>query len=144
MSPDADCVFCRIVSADIPAHVVCEDESMLAFLDVGPLADGHLLVIPREHYGQLTDLPPELAGRLAGVLPKLGRSLLEVTGAEGFNLLLNQGSAAGQVVGHLHFHLIPRKSGDGLGYRWNAGTYPEGRAAELSAAYKKVLTQQSS
>jgi histidine triad (HIT) family protein len=75
------------------------------------------------------------------MLPRLGRALLEVTGAEGFNLLVNQGAAAGQSVSHLHVHLIPRKAGDGLGYRWNAGSYMEGRAAELANAYQDTLAR---
>lgn len=141
MSRDPNCVFCKIVAVEIPAQVVYENEFMLAFLDTGPLADGHLLVIPREHLALLTDLSPAQVGRLVGILPMLGRALLDVTGAEGFNVLLNQGPSAGQVVPHLHFHLIPRRSADGLGYRWKAGTYAKGRAGELAAAYQQALSR---
>ena len=141
MSRDPNCIFCKIVSAEIPSAVVYEDESVLAFLDVGPLADGHLLVIPREHYTRLTDVPSERCAQMASMLPFLGRAALEVTKAEGFNVLLNQGSVAGQAVPHIHFHIIPRKKDDQLGYRWNAGKYPEGRAAQLAAAYQAVLAR---
>ena len=75
----------------------------------------------------------------AGPVPKLGRAVMEVTKAAGFNLLANNGEAAGQVVPHVHFHLIPRIPGDGLGYRWNAGSYETGRANEIADAYKAVL-----
>lgn len=139
MSRDPNCIFCKIIAAEVPAVVVYKDDSILAFLDVGPLADGHLLVIPREHYTRLTDVPPERCAQLASALPLLGRAVLEVTKAEGFNVLLNQGSVAGQAVSHIHFHLIPRKKDDQLGYRWNAGKYPEGRAAKLAAAYQAAI-----
>ena len=143
MSRDPNCVFCKIVAVQIPAAVVFEDEDVLAFLDVGPLAEGHLLVIPRDHHSRLTDLSPVTCSKLGATLPTLGRALLAVTRAAGFNILLNQGSEAGQVVPHVHFHLIPRTAGDQLGYRWNAGTYPQGRAAQLAAAIQAALVHHS-
>lgn len=139
VSRDPNCIFCKIIAAEVPAAVVYEDDSILAFLDIGPLADGHLLVVPHEHYTRLTDVPPERCAQAASALPLLGRAVLEVTKAEGFNVLLNQGAVSGQAVPHIHFHIIPRKKHDQLGYRWNAGQYPEGRAAELAAAYQAVL-----
>lgn len=139
MNRDPDCVFCKIVSGDIPAHVVSESELTLAFLDIGPLADGHLIVIPQEHHESLLDLSPGAAAEIAQSLSVLGRALVRVTGAAGFNLLQNNGAVAGQVVNHVHFHLIPRFEGDGLGFRWKPGSYPEGRAAEITDAYQRVL-----
>lgn len=139
MARDSHCVFCKIVAVEIPAAVVFENDSLLAFLDVGPLADGHLLVIPRAHYASLLEWPAAECAQLAYVLPKLGRALLEVTGAAGFNVLVNNGSVAGQVVPHVHVHLIPRRRDDQLGYRWNAGAYPAGRADELAIAYQRAL-----
>lgn len=136
---DPQCIFCRVISAEVPSAVVYEDDAILAFLDIGPLAEGHLLVIPREHAGLLTDLSADAASRLGSVLPRLGRALLQVTGAAGFNVLLNNGSVAGQVVNHVHVHMIPRRESDGLGYRWNAGKYPAGRAEQLAAAMQDAL-----
>ncbi len=141
MSRDANCIFCKIVAKEISAAVIHEDSAVVSFLDIGPLAEGHLLVIPRDHYGRLTDVSPDVCARIGSVLPVLGRALLTVTGASAFNALCNEGQAAGQLVSHVHFHLIPRRSGDALGYRWNAGTYAEGRAAELAAAYQRALAQ---
>ena len=143
MPHDPDCIFCKIVSVKLPAAVVYENESVVAFLDINPLADGHTLVIPREHYALITDMPADTSARLLASVPMLGRALIAVTGAEGFNVLVNQGETAGQVVAHVHCHLIPRRPGDGLGYRWNAGKYPEGRVPELAAAFQKALAQQS-
>ncbi len=139
MPRNPDCVFCKIAARELPASVVYENETLVAFLDVNPLAEGHLLVIPRNHYTRVVDMPAEACAQLAASLPQLGHAVLEVTGAEGFNLLQNNGRVAGQVVPHVHFHLIPRKADDGLGYRWNAGTYPPGRDAELADAYKKAF-----
>ena len=139
MNRDPSCVFCKIVAGDIPANVVSVSELALAFLDVGPLADGHLIVIPQEHHESLLDLSPGAAAEIAQSLPVLGRALVRVTGASGFNLLQNNGAVAGQVVNHVHFHLIPRFEGDGLGFRWKPGTYAEGRAAEIADAYQHAL-----
>lgn len=138
---DPDCIFCKILAVEIPAAVVYETDTFVAFLDIGPLAEGHLLVIPRDHYVYLIDMPPSTCADIAGALPKLGRALLAVTGAEAFNVLLNNGTVAGQAIDHAHFHLIPRTANDGLGYRWNAGTYPEGRIDEIAAAYQTALSQ---
>lgn len=141
MGSDPDCIFCKIVAKQIPAAVVFEDESLIAILDVNPLAEGHLLVIPREHYEQIVDMPEETWAHVAASIPQLGRAVLSVSGAEGFNLLQNNGRVAGQAVNHVHFHLIPRRADDGLGYRWNAGSYSPGRDAEFVEAYKAALEE---
>lgn len=139
VAEDASCVFCKIVAGEIPATVVAEDESALAFLDVGPLAEGHLLLIPKEHFANISEMPPELVAAIARRLPELGRAAREVMGVEGFNVLVNEGRVAGQEVPHVHFHIIPRASGDRLGYRWNAGKYADDRAEAIQSRYKKVL-----
>ena len=141
MARDPDCAFCKIVSVELPAAVVYENESLVAFLDINPLSEGHLLVIPRQHYTAVVDMPSAECGTLFSSIPVLGRALVEVTGAEGFNVLLNNGVVAGQVVQHVHCHLIPRMPADGLGFRWNAGGYEPGRAAELAAVYQKALAK---
>ena len=80
MSRDPECAFCRIVAGEIPASVVFENESLTVFLDINPLAEGHLLIIPKEHFTQIKDMPPDLSGRLLACVPSLGKALLEVTG----------------------------------------------------------------
>ncbi len=142
MPRDADCIFCKIVAREIPSSAVFETETVLAFLDVGPLAEGHLLVIPKQHYTTLVDVPSEDCTRLAEALPRLGSALMAVTSAEGFNVLQNNGKVAGQVVDHVHFHLIPRRSGDGLGYRWKPGTYPKERTEQLVLSYRASIDAQ--
>ncbi len=139
MPTDSTCVFCRIIAGTIPADLVYEDERLVAFLDVGPLAEGHVLLVPRAHVECLSELPSESAAALGAVLPRLAQGVLQTTGAPGLNVLINQGLQAGQVVPHVHVHVIPRRDGDGLGYRWNAGTYPAGRAAELASLIRDRL-----
>lgn len=124
-------MFCKIVAGKIPALRVYENETILAFLDIGPLAEGHLLIIPKAHSERLEDTQPETLAHLARSLPRLARAVLAVTQADGYNLLQNNGRVSGQEVPHVHFHIIPRSGGDGLGYRWVASSYPAGRGEEL-------------
>ncbi len=140
MRTEPDCVFCRIVAGQIPALKIAEDDTALAFLDIGPLAEGHVLVIPREHYARLEDMEPELVGRITGHLPRLAKAVLQATGASGYNVLQNNGKVSGQEVMHVHFHIIPRGAGDGLGYRWNATKYPPHRAEEIQRQLLAALS----
>jgi len=141
MSRDPNCIFCKIVVGEIPALVVLNTPDVLGFLDIGPLSEGHVLLVPKSHAERLTDLSRETAGAIGGLLPAVGRALVKVTEADGFNVLQNNGAVAGQVVGHVHFHLIPRSAGDGLGYRWIPGTYPEGRAETVAHALRDALAR---
>ena len=125
---DPSCIFCRIVAGQIPALKVFEDDRVLAFLDIGPLANGHVLLIPKDHHRDLRDLPPETLAVISGHLPRLAQAVMTATGATGLNLLQNSGASSGQAVFHVHFHLRPRRDGDGLGYLWNAGSYAAGAA----------------
>lgn len=136
----ADCVFCKIVAGAIPSAKVFEDDHIIAFLDIGPLAEGHLLVVPRAHYRQIVELPRELSAAMAATLPRLAAAVLAVTGATGLNIVQNNGRSAGQVVDHVHVHLIPRRDGDGLGFRWNAGSYAPGRADQLAGELRSALS----
>lgn len=128
---DPSCIFCKIIAGEIPCMRVFETDDLLSFLDIGPLAEGHLLVIPKQHYERLEDMPTGAVAAVTQHLPRLGKALMQVTGAAGYNVLQNNGKTSGQVVMHVHFHLIPRVAGDGLGYRWNASEYPEGRGEQL-------------
>mgnify|MGYP005846984271 CR=1 FL=1 len=136
---DPACIFCRIAAGEIPCHRVHEDDHVLAFLDVGPLSRGHTLVIPKAHHVTLADMPPELAGRCAQVAATLGPAIARAVNAPGWNLLQNNGPAAGQVVMHVHFHLIPRTEGDALGYRWPAGKLDPADAPRLLDAIRAAL-----
>jgi len=123
---ESNCLFCKIIAGEIPSARVHEDDQVLAFLDIGPLQPGHTLVIPKAHYVRLTDMPADAMAALGSVLPQVARAVMQVTQAEGFNVFQTNGACAGQVVGHVHFHVIPRRPDDGLGFRWKPGTYADG------------------
>ena len=109
-----DCIFCKIVKKEIPCAEVYADERTLAFLDIGPIARGHTLIIPKAHYLNLWEVPGELAKDLLTTMQKVGRALMQTTKATGMNVVMNNYESAGQVVPHAHWHLIPRVEGDGL------------------------------
>ncbi|MFP4083382.1 MAG: HIT family protein [Desulfonatronovibrio sp.] len=109
-----DCIFCQIVRGDIPCTRVYENEDVLAFLDISPVAKGHTLIIPKKHVVNILDLPANMAPGLHKALQKVGTGLIKGLKADGFNLGMNNFEAAGQLVMHAHYHLIPRFAGDGL------------------------------
>lgn len=131
-SGSGDCVFCKIIASGIPCHRVFENDHLLAFLDIAPLAQGHTVVIPKAHAERLDQLDPEVVAEVGRQLGRIGRRVVSATAAEGYNVLQNNGSVAGQVVPHVHFHIIPRRSGDGLGYRWNAKSAAQDELAALA------------
>jgi histidine triad (HIT) family protein len=132
---DSNCIFCKIVAGQIPCHKLYEDDRVLACLDLGPLSVGHALVIPKHHAVTLDELPSEDAAAIGTVLPRLAKAVSKVTGTEAYNVLQNNGEPAGQVVMHVHFHLIPKPTpaspGSGLGIGWPAGTLDQDVAADL-------------
>jgi histidine triad (HIT) family protein len=142
MNPD--CIFCRIVAGEIPCHRLYEDEYVLAFLDIGPVSTGHCLIVPKVHYDTLDAVPDECSAMLAAVLqlvPRLARAVTTATGTTAWNLLQNNGTAAGQAVAHVHFHIIPRNADDGLGYRWPAGKLEPAEAERLLARIESELSK---
>ena len=140
MTKSMDCIFCRIAAGEIPCHKLFEDEDCLGFLDIGPLAEGHALLIPKGHYPRLSDIPGDELARVTRQLPSLVKAVAGATEAAGCNVLVNDGEVAGQVVPHVHIHVVPRRKGDSLGYRWNAGSYAEGRAEELVTRIRQGLS----
>lgn len=139
MSETTPCIFCKIAQGDIPCHKLYEDDHVLAFLDVGPLSRGHCLLIPKAHHMTIDCLPEALAAACGRALPKLSKAVAAATGVTNWNILQNNGQAAGQVVHHVHFHIIPRIEGDGLGYRWPAGKLDGEDAKKLVEAIKREL-----
>ncbi len=139
MARDPECIFCKIVAGEIPCTKVLEDEASLVFMDIGPLAEGHVLLIPKDHHVQADSMPADLAGQLLRHVPALVRAVKQATGAPGVNVLQNNGQAARQEVPHVHFHFIPRKPGDAFDFNWPASSYPEGRAQELADRIRKAL-----
>jgi histidine triad (HIT) family protein len=109
------CIFCRIVAGEVPAEVVARDEHTVAFLDVSPLADGHVLVVPRAHVALLEDLAPDDSRALLAAVARLAGPVRASVGAVGSTIGINNGPATGQTVPHVHVHIVPRREGDGGG-----------------------------
>jgi histidine triad (HIT) family protein len=109
------CIFCRIVAGEIPAEVVAREPEVVAFLDVQPLADGHVLVVPRTHAARLEDLSPAAAEALFRTVVRLAGPVREALGAAGTTIGVNNGEATGQTIPHVHVHIVPRREGDGAG-----------------------------
>ena len=133
-------IFGKILDGDIPCHRVYEDDHVLAFLDVGPLSRGHVLVIPKTRVATMAELSDDAAAALGRVLPKLCRAVMQATGCRAYNLLQNNGAEAHQAVDHVHIHIIPKYAdGSGLGLTWNAGSLdePETLAAAIAEAILK-------
>jgi len=108
------CIFCDLINGAGEVSMCYEDSSAMAFMDVQPVNLGHVLVVPREHYESLSDIPPELAMHLFDVALRLSPVIRRLNGADDMNLVVNSGTEAGQNVFHYHVHLIPRKAGDGF------------------------------
>jgi len=107
------CLFCKIINGEVPAQVVYEDRAVLAFLDIFPSNPGHVLVVPKKHCEPWLDASGEDLRSLISVLPKIAGAVLKALDYEAFNLAVNNGKIAGQVIPHLHFHIVPRRGGDG-------------------------------
>ncbi|MBI9111114.1 HIT family protein [Maridesulfovibrio ferrireducens] len=134
-----DCIFCKIVAGDIPCFKIYETENILSFLDIGPVNKGHALVIPKGHYKNLWDIPADLGKELMTASQVVGDAIVKATGADGLNLLMNNNDAAGQLVFHAHFHLIPRFKDDGLKL-WDQGEYNDmDEAMALAQKIEKMI-----
>ena len=123
---DCNCIFCKIANGEIPSSTVYEDEDFRVILDLGPAAKGHALILPKEHFKDVTELDPKIAAKVLPLGAKLGTAMKKSLGCAGFNLVQNNGEAAGQTVFHFHMHLIPRYKDDHAGILWEPGkTTPE-------------------
>lgn len=109
-----DCLFCKIINKEIPSRVIYEDDNYLSFLDINPNTKGHCLVIPKEHIKNFTELTEKQTTELIKVVKNIAPKLVELLDIKDYNLALNNGSIAGQIVGHIHWHIIPRYKDDGL------------------------------
>ena len=134
-------IFDKIIAGEIPCHKVYEDQHVLAFLDISPLSPGHTLVIPKERKAQLHMLSDDASAAVGRVLPRLCRAVMRATGATAYNLLQNTGSAAHQVVMHVHFHIIPKIDSKGLGIGWTTGSLSNDAAGQLLSKMHAALKE---
>jgi histidine triad (HIT) family protein len=117
------CVFCKIVHGEIPSAKILETVDVVAFLDINPVNRGHTLLVPKAHHSQLSELPDAVAGAVGSLLPRLCRAITAATGADGLNVIVNNGRAAGQTVDHGHWHIIPRFDDDAVNWPWPHSPY---------------------
>ena len=131
---DKKCIFCKIINKEIPAEIIYEDKKTIAFLDIAPAQKkgGHTLVLPKRHYEIITEIEEKDAKVIMNTLQKLSKALLNF--GEGLNIIQNNKETAGQAVNHIHFHLIPRFSGDGITLeKWTAHKYPNEKELKTMA-----------
>lgn len=134
----SNCIFCKIIKGEIPCFKIYEDANVLAFLDIKPVNPGHVLVIPKEHYENFLHIDSRHLQPLVATVQKVGKALVQAMGCEGFNLGLNNGVVAGQVVPHVHFHIMPRRAGDGYDL-WHGREYEAGQAQEVADKIREAL-----
>lgn len=118
---DDNCIFCKIANGDIPASTLYEDEDFKVILDLGPASKGHALILPKEHYANLYELDDAIAAKALVLAKKIITRMTEVLDCDGYNVVQNNGEAAGQTVFHFHMHLIPRQLDDNVGIKWHMG-----------------------
>jgi len=133
---NSNCIFCKIVAGQLPSCKVYEDADTLAFMDIGPIVPGHTLVIPKIHVDPLTASPPVILQKLILVVQNIARAQLSAFKADGVNVIQSNGRAAGQVVPHLHFHVIPRFATDG--HHWNWKPHPYAKSEEMGALADQI------
>ncbi len=134
-----DCLFCKIANKEIPpGSVVYEDADTIAFLDIAPTSPGHTLVIPKQHATNIFDISSNSWTAVAETARKIAGAVQTATNADGVNVHMNNGEAAGQVIFHPHVHIIPRHEGDRLKH-WSKGEYKDGEAKEIAKIIRKKL-----
>ena len=126
-----NCIFCKIAAGDIPSATIYEDNDFRVILDIEPASKGHALILPKEHYANLYELSDELAAKALIVAKKVITKMTGILGCDGYNVVQNNGEAAGQTVFHFHIHLIPRYKDDNVNIGWSQGNLTEEIKAEI-------------
>ena len=134
-----DCLFCKIVTGEIPSTKVYEDNTVFAFLDIRPVNIGHILIVPKAHYANLYETPNETIAHMMVVAKKLSIAIKEALNADGINIEMNNDGPAGQIIFHTHLHIIPRFEGDGFTHWHGARGYHEGEADEIAQKIQSSL-----
>lgn len=138
---DPHCIFCKIIHGEIPSSPVLETDDAVAFLDIHPVVKGHILLVPKAHHANLAELPDDLAAHAGALLPRLCRAVQRATGSDGFNLIVNNGRAAGQTVDHGHWHIIPRFHDDPIDWPWPHSDYAGDELGQMRFRIERELRQ---
>lgn len=133
-----NCLFCKIINKEIPATIIYENNEVIAILDINPVNPGHTLVIPKKHSVDILDTDDHLLGDIASVVKKVGQALKSSLGYEGFNVGVNNGTVAHQIIMHAHWHVIPRRENDGL-VHWPHKGYAEGEESLVAEKLKSAI-----
>ncbi len=130
-----DCIFCRIIAGEIPSYKVYEDENVLAFLDINPVSEGHILVVPKKHYERITEMSEEELKNFFASVQKVAK-LVENKLSKDYNIVINHGKLAGQVINHVHVHIIPRKGNEEV-FSWKTHQLTEEEAKKVIEKIKE-------
>lgn len=134
-----DCIFCKIIEGKAPCTKILENDFVIAFLDIFPITEGHALVVPKEHSKNILELSEAPMKEIFKAIQKVGAAQMKAFGADGFNVLQSNNPAAGQAVFHTHFHVVPRKGGDGLALKWPAKAAEKEKLALTQKLLKKHI-----
>jgi histidine triad (HIT) family protein len=137
---DPHCIFCKIVHGDIPSATILETAEAVAFLDINPVNPGHVLLVPKAHHAGLSELPDAVAAHAGSLLPRLCRAVRAATGADGLNVIVNNGQAAGQTVDHGHWHIIPRFQDDAVKWPWPHSQYVGDELGQMKFRIERELS----
>lgn len=133
---DDNCIFCKIAAGEIPSATIYEDEDFRVIMDIEPASKGHALILPKEHYANLYELPEDLAAKVLIVAKKVITKMKDIVGCDGYNVLQNNGEVAGQTVFHYHMHLIPRYKEDDVTIGWKHDKLTEEIKADVLSKMK--------
>ena len=136
---DENCIFCKLANGDIPTATLYEDDAFRVILDASPASKGHALILPKEHYANLYELDDEVAAKVLVLAKKMITKLTDILGCDGYNIVQNNGEAAGQTVFHFHVHVIPRYEGGPVIAGWEPGKEDPEVLAETAEKIKDAL-----
>jgi histidine triad (HIT) family protein len=134
-----NCIFCKVIKGEIPCDKIFENDFVLAFLDIKPTSPGHTLIIPKKHYNTILDMPEKELCETIKVIQKIAKAVLEAVGTKAFNIVVNTGKDAGQLIDHVHFHIIPRLKDDKRNFFLNPISYKNNEKQKILEKIKKVL-----
>jgi histidine triad (HIT) family protein len=132
------CIFCKIINKSIPNAIVYEDDKFLVFLDKYPINHGHTLVIPKDHFDNILEMPTNLVGEIHSLVPLIARAVISTIGGNGFNVSQNNGKSANQIIPHVHIHIVPRFPAEKIKGQWP--TRKIANIEELTILAEKIKT----
>lgn len=136
---EVECIFCKIIKREIPASIIYEDEDVISFLDIFPVNIGHSLVIPKKHFENIFETPEDILSKMIIASKKIAKVTKEQLKTKGTNIHINNEKAGGQLVFHVHIHIIPRFEGDGFEHWHGKRPYIEGEKEEVAKKLKSSL-----